>query len=128
LVFHFGSSFVRASSWFKSRFSIVGFHFGRILRINIFAVSIHFPGCSQPNIIRSWYHDGQPQLLRPIPDGFTIWGFRAMTVLRLAILRASRTIRTPWFDLRHAAASRWDAFLYRSFCVVSSLGGTFLVE
>jgi hypothetical protein len=29
-----------------------------------------------------------------------------MTVLRLAMVRASRTIRTPWFNLRHVAASR----------------------
>lgn len=111
LLFPSSSSGVRASSSRKSEFSVVGFHFGEMQFISIFAVSMHCPGFSHPRFDLSCEHKGQPQFLRPMPDGFTWCGFRMITVLRFAMLRVSWTIRTLWFNLRQVAASRRHAFL-----------------
>jgi hypothetical protein len=45
------SSAVSASYSHKSGFDKVGFHFGKILSINILAVSMHSPGCLQESCV-----------------------------------------------------------------------------
>lgn len=50
-------------------------------------------------------------------EEFTWCGFRLTMVRRVAILRVSYTVRTPWFNLRQVAASRRQSRLYRSLLV-----------
>jgi hypothetical protein len=98
------SSSESANSSQRSVSTRSGFHFGRIQSRSLLAVSTHSPGLLQSSTVRSCWHGGHPQFLRPIPDGFTICGRLQDVVFRLAMLEISCTVRTWCFSRRHLRA------------------------